>query len=201
MAQFYRGTSTNVIGAPARVLIAASTYQAPSRLSEIVSLTTYDPNTTYGWVDAGLTRTPTTVQVQADTNQWTNEQFGQFHTVPTNWRGQVSTEFLETDQTHRAAIMMFSSVAAPPTTGEQRTNFAARTSLSTVRVAVMYLDEYGRVHAIVFPKCQWDGSALSQTIARGEAIAIPMTFTAYPDDQVIDSVSGQAVLRYDLDQG
>lgn len=199
MAQFYRGNSNNAIGAPARVLIASSTYAAPIQLANIIDLGTFNANTTYGWMDLGTTRSPLKTDIQAAVQQWRNEQFGIFRTQPTDWKGAVSAEFLEMSQANKQAIML-ASIAPDSDTNEHRTNFAAQLNFPTVRVAVLYQDQYNLLHGSVFPKAQWDGAAIAQTIGRGQEIFIPMAWTCYPDDQVIDVVTGEACVRFDFDQ-
>jgi hypothetical protein len=200
MPQFYQGNSLQSIGAPARVMVADRSDPLPTQLAHLFSLTTYLPNATYGFEDAGLTRTPTQIQYSADTNQWRNEQFGLYRTVPTDWRAQVSTDFLQITQDEKLLLESAASAATDPVTNEHRTNYVSQTAMRQVRVAVAYIDEFGLVHASVFPNCQWNGDAITQTIGRGEPISIPMNWTAYPDDLVIDVDTGLACFRYDLDQ-
>ncbi len=199
MAQFYRGNSDNAIGAPARIMLASSTYPAPTKIADIVSLTTFDANSTYGFVDMGVTRSPLKTDIQAAVQQWRNEQFGIFRTTPTDWKGMVSAEFLEIGQDNKQAIML-ASAAPDSATNEHRTNFAALTNFPIVRIAILYQDQSALVHATILPKAQWDGAAIAQVVGRGQEIFIPMAWTCYPDEKVIDVVTGQACLRYDFDQ-
>jgi hypothetical protein len=199
MAQFYRGTSGNVIGAPARILIAPSTSPVPTQLSEVVNMSTYAPNSTYGFTDLGLTRSPVTMDISASSQTWRSEQFGIFRTLPTDWRGSVKAEFLEVTQANKQAIML-ASVATDSATREHRTNFAALINFPIVRLALMYIDHLGLVHATVYPNAQWDGAAITETLGRGASLYLPMTWTTYPDDTVIDTVTGLATIRFDFDQ-
>lgn len=194
--------SNNSIGGPARVLIVPNigTYPHSTRLSEIFDLTTYLPNTTtYGWVDIGVTKTATRVQIAVAKQDWRNEQSGIYRTQPTDWTGQVVTEALEMTQQNKLNLMLGTN---PGNTGggELRTNYSARFTLPYVRLAAMMLDQNLKMHVSVFPKCQWDGAAIANSLARGDSESIPMTWTAFPDDSIIDAATATAVLRYDLDQ-
>lgn len=199
MAQFYRGNSDNVIGSPARVLLASSTYPVPTKLADIISLTTLDPNPTYGFIDLGVTRSPAKTDIAAAVQTWRNEQFGVFRTVPTDWKGGFSAEFLETTQSNKQAIML-ASTPADSAVNEHRTNFAALINFPIVRLAVLYQDQFSLAHASVFPRAQWDGAAISETVGRGQEMFIPMAWVCYPDSNVVDAVTGQACVRYDFDQ-
>jgi hypothetical protein len=196
--------SNNSIGGPARVLLvpAIGTYPHSARISEIFDLGTYLPNTTtYGWVDIGETKTPTRIQEAVAKTDWRSEQFGLYRSQPTDWTGQVVAEALEMTQQNKLNLMLASN---PGNTGDTsptaRSNFSARTSLPYVRLAAAMLDQFNKIHISIFPKCQWDGAAIATSLARGDSESIPMTWTAFPDDSIIDSVTNVAVFRYDFDQ-
>jgi|SRR5215471_5981469 len=206
MPQFYMGNSSHAIGGPARVLLvpginpAVSSYPYSATLSQIFDLSTYLPNTTtYGWVDIGLTKTPTRIQNAATKTDWRSEQFGIFRSSPNDWTAQVTCEALEVTAANKYAIMQ---ATQPPNaaSGERRRNFVAANTIYQCRLAVCMIDQFGMIHASVFPKANWDGAAIASTIARGDTETIPMTWTCFPDDQLIDVVTGQAVFRYDFDQ-
>ncbi len=199
VAQFYRGNNENAIGAPARVLMAPSSYAFPAQLNEIISLTTYNINSTYGWVELGITAVPTTIGHGVDVNELRNEQFGRMRTVPTDYNASVSTEFLELTQNTKVLVMM-GSAAADTAGGEKRTNFATRDNIPSYRIAVLFQDHLGKIHASVFPFAQWNGDAIQSAIARGDVVRAPVTFAAYADSALIDSVTGKPCFRVDYDQ-
>lgn len=200
---FIKGNSLNVIGEFARVLIAPFSYPIPTKIGDIITLTgsppSYDPVATYGFRDIGLTGAPFQMSHQADTNQWDSQQIVRFRVVPTNYFGSVSTEALEMTQQNKVTLMN-ASAAADPSANEHRTNFAARISFPLYRVAAVHFDEYGLLHASVFPRCQWDGGAIQQTLERGQMYRIPFSFMAWADENVIDTVTQQACFRIDFDQ-
>src|SRR5262252_5992173 len=191
MPQFYQGNSNQAIGGPARVLIVPGISPA---------ISSYLPNTTtYGWVDIGLTKTPTRIQNAATKTDWRSEQFGIFRSSPNDWTGQITCEALQVTADEKYSLMQ---ATRPPdaSSGEKRRNFVAAIQIYQCRLAIALEDQFGRLHVSVFPKCNWDGAAIVQTLARGDTETIPMVWTAYPDDQLIDSVTGFAVFRYDFDQ-
>lgn len=198
MAQFYRGNSQNAIGGPARVIIEPFSYPVPLGIENIVDLSTYNLlGGSYGWIELGETDAPTTFDISYASNQWRSEQFGQFRTSPTDWTGAIKSEFIELTQANRVNLLLGST--ATPTAGQLRTNYPALTAIPYYRVAILMLDQAGRVHAAVFPKTQWDGSAVQEAFERGTPVKLPMSWRAYPDDAVIDTATGLACLRYDLD--
>ena len=196
---FYRGNNENAIGAPARVLMAESSYPMVEELAHIISLSTYDPNTTYGWREMGLTSAPTTLGHSVETAEWRSEQFGRFRIVPVDYTATVQTEFMEMTQDIKVLAMMGSEEPSPPS-GQTVTYFSALENIPNYRIAVLFRDHLKKIHASVFPNAQWNGDAIQQAIARGEAVRAPVTFNAYVDTDVIDSVSGQACFRVDFDQ-
>jgi hypothetical protein len=199
MAQFYRGNSLNPIGGPARVIVEPFTYAAPNGLDDIVDLTAYNlnPNVAYGWIELGLTDAATTFQINYASNQWRNEQFGLYRVAPTDWTGEAHSEFIEITQANRVNLLF--GAAATAHTGQLRTNYSALTSIPYYRVAILNLDQAGRLHAVVFPKAQWDGSAVQSAYERGQPVKLPMTWRCFPDDATIDATTGLACIRYDLD--
>ena len=200
MAQtFVRGNTENAIGGPARVLIAASTYPFPTQLSEIVNLSTYNVNATYGWQEMGITGAPTQLTHAVQMTEWMSEQFGRFRTVPQEWNADVQTEFMEITQNNKVLVMLGVAVA-DSATREARTNFVERTSIPSYRVAVLFIDHKGLIHASVFPRAQWNGNQIVQQIARGQAQRMPIQLAAYADENVIDASTGQACFRVDFDQ-
>ncbi len=200
MAGFYRGNSDEVIAAPCRVLIAPSTYPHPTQLSHIINLSTYDPNITYGWQDLGVTGAPTRVSIGADAQKLSNQQFGQFRTVPTDFHGQVVSEFLQVSQDKKALLIPLAVKQADTPGGEKLTDYTSVASFPTVRLALLFKDHNNKAHAIYMPKCQWGGQDIEQQIGRGEMIRIPMTWDAYPDDTLLDPTNGEPVIRRDFDQ-
>lgn len=196
---FYRGNSLNSIGEQARLMLAPFVSPAPTQLAHLMSMTTYDPNATYGFVDIGLTNAPLTMSVQADTNNWDNQQYGRYRVVPTMFHGALGTTALEYTQANRV-MLMGATAATDPTTNEHRTNWSALVALPLYRAAAVHLDPNGWVHATVYPRVQWDGGAIQTTLARGDQLGIPFTFAAMVDDQLIDPTTKQGLYRYDFDQ-
>lgn len=197
--RFLRGNSRKAIGQPARLLIAPYNAPMPAKLSDLVSLTTYDPNPTYQFIDIGLTRAALTITVQADSNNWDSQQSGRYATVPTNRWATVASEALEIDQ-DRKVYLMDADAATDSTTNEHRTDFSLKDSFVQYRLAAIYTDRFRYVHGHVFPLAQWDGSAVAMAMDRGAQQAIPFSFNAMPDDAALSAVTNQPLFRVDFDQ-
>ena len=173
---------------------------APTRLSEIINTTTYAVNATYNWKEVGLTDGPVDHQIAASMSTWRNEQFGIYRNKPNEWDGSVKLAFLETDQTHKTNIMSFATAPSDPVASEHRTNYSSVAQVDYVRIAIVGMDEFGKIHGTVYPKCQWNGDAIARQLARTEPVKIPMTWKAFPDEDMADSTTGMPILAYDLDQ-
>lgn len=196
----YQGTSDNVIGGPGRVLITASTYAAPTRITEIIDTTTYAVNATYGWLDIGLTEGEINIRVGADTEEWASAQFGRFRTVPTNFQGEVQFTAMEGKQATKLRSLAIANAGTQPVTNEMRTDLSTVENFPTKRIAVLMRDHLGRLHAHVMPKAQWGGDNFEFTLARGKPALMPVTMKLYGDDQLTNATSGQAIIEYQLDQ-
>src|SRR5262252_2756714 len=137
MPQFYQGNSNQAIGGPARVLIVPGISPA---------ISSYLPNTTtYGWVDIGLTKTPTRIQNAATKTDWRSEQFGIFRSSPNDWTGQITCEALQVTADEKYSLMQ---ATRPPdaSSGEKRRNFVAAIQIYQCRLAIALEDQFGRLH-------------------------------------------------------
>lgn len=201
--QFYRGDDDNAIGAPARILVSPASNPHPTRISNIIAsggTPTYNPVlTTYGWVDLGLTNAPFSMQHGASVQEWQNQQYGTFRTVPDNWRGQIGSTFIEITQANKG-YLMGAKTATDPVANEHRTDFTTLTSFDRYHVACVWFDHKRLIHASYFPQCEVNLSSVQQTVARGQMHDIPVQWTAFPDDGLLAESDGLPVIRVDFDQ-
>lgn len=201
--QFYRANSNAALGGPARILVAPYSYLHAAKLVQIIDLATvnYPAQTaTYGFVDVGATDKPTQMDFSATVQDWKNEQNGSFRVQPTDYAGKLTSSALEQTQQNKLNLMFGSMVTDPVVGVESRTDFSARDNFPIVHIAVLWMDQNNLIHGSVYPKCQWDGTAISQQIARGMAVPIPMNYRYFADDTLVNASTGKAVFRYDLDQ-
>lgn len=201
--QFYRANSSYALGGPARLLVAPYSYPHALSLNNLIALATinFPPQlATYGFVDIGSTDKPTQMDYSATVQDWKNEQAGSFRVQPTDFAGKVTGSAMEQTQANKVNLMLASQVADNVAGVESRTNFASRDSFPQVHLAVMWMDQNSLIHASVYPKAQWDGTAFSEQIARGMAVVIPLNYKYFPDDTLIDPVTGKSIFRMDFDQ-
>lgn len=201
--QFYRVNSSYALGGPARLLIAPYSYSHAVRIQNVIDLATlnYPPQTTtYGYTDVGSTDKPTQTDFSATTTDWKNEQEGTFKTLPTDWMAKITSSAMEQTVANKINLMLASQVTDPVAGIESRVNYVARDSFPKFHLAVMWMDQNNLIHCSVYPDVQWDGSAITQQQARGAAVLIPINFKGFPDDTLIDTPTGKAIFRYDLDQ-
>lgn len=199
MTEFHRVNDDAVVGGPARILVAPISYPLSKRLSEIVSLSTYDPTTsTYGWEDVGGTQEGVTFGLEVSTQEWRNDQYGLFRTVPIDWRGSVTAIAMETTQRNREILLGAAGDTANGA-GEAMTYYEAAGHIPHNRVAILYLDDTGLLHATLYPDVQWDGKKIDQMFKRGQPYVINFNFTAFPSSDALGP-DNLASLRLDIDQ-
>ena len=200
---FYRGTKSNVKNKIARLLIAPSTYNIPVQLSEIINLTTYNPNSTYGFEDMGYTLEPVALSVTTEQAAFTVEQEGEIKSHPTEQRHVVRTVLAEVTMANRSKL--FASDAAEAVSGaspaENRMRISRPKSLPTYRLAVVSLDEeLDKISGVIYPKVQASASAMEESWSRADATRLAAEFNAYPNDDNFNDAEGNPVIRIDLEQ-
>ena len=199
MAEFYKGTNENVKARIARVLIAPSTYGAPTTLEDVISLTTYAPNGTFGFSDLGLTLEPLTLPHTIETAGFVTQQRGEIRKSPQEARFLARTTLGEVTLENRKLFMEGDTIET--VSGQQRMYVGKPSSLTNYRVAFLNLDEdSGKIDGIIFLKAQITGAAGEQSWARGTPSTLPIEVEAYPNDDDIVTTDGKAVVRIDLQQ-
>jgi len=199
MPEFYKGTNANVKQRIARVLVAASTYPAPTLLEHVISLSTYDVNATYGWRDVGLTLEPLTLPHTIESAGFTTQQRGEIRKVPQETRFLARTTLGELTSANRQLFMESDTVETVSDQERIKTGKAKR--LTNFRAAFLNLDEdTGKIDGIILLKSQITGAAGEQTWGRGVATALPIEIEAFPNDDGILTSDGKDVVRIDLQQ-
>jgi len=201
MAEFYRGDNTQVKARIARVLWAPTTGPAPTKLSDVIDLSTYEPNATYLWEDLGLTTEPLTLPHTIDASGFVTQQRGEIRKTPQETRFLGRTTLGEVTIANRKKFMEGDTVSQP-VANENRMYLAKPKALTNFRMAFLNLDEdSGLIDGIIFLKAQITGAAGEQSWARGAASTLPIEVEAYPnDDGIVTTDTGAAVVRIDLEQ-
>lgn len=200
MAVFFKGDDVNIIGGRPRVVMTAYANAAPTQLGEIISLSTYALNSTYNWVEMGLTDGGVETGFGATTTEWRNDQFGRFKVQPNEYSGSFKVKMLEYDATHKRNWIAIASPEADPVASQKLTNYVARPDFPAKRLAVLTIDDLGFVHALIFPKVYWNGSQIMRTWTPDQPLPTALEWLAVPDDNKTDTTTGYPVLAYDLDQ-
>lgn len=200
MPQFYRGTNANVRARIARVLTAPSTYPAPTALSHVISLTTYEPNATYGFSDLGLTLEPLVLPHSVQENAFVTQQRGEIRKSPQEATFIARTTLGEVTLANKALFMEGDTVGTDADSNS-RLFIGKPKILTNRRMAFLNLDDdSGKIDGIILLKTQITGGAGEQQWARGTASPLPIEVQAYPnDDGVVDS-TGNDVVRIDIQQ-
>lgn len=199
MPEFYKGSNQNVKARIARFLVAPSTYPAPTELAHVISLTTYEPNATYGFRDVGLTLEPLALPHTIESAGFVTEQRGEIRKVPQETRFLGRTTLGELTPENKALFMEADAVET--LAGEQRIQIAKANRLTNFRSAFLNLDEdTGLIDGIILLKSQITGAAGEQSWGRGVASAMPVEVEAFPNDDGILTPSGKTTVRIDLQQ-
>jgi len=200
MPEFYKGTNANVRAQIARVLIAPSTYPAPTQLDHVISLSTYAVNASYGWVDVGLTLEPLALPHSITENAFVTQQRGEIRKAPTETTFLARTTLGEVTLANKKYFMEGDSITVP-TSGQNRMYIGKPKRLTNYRMAFLNLDDdNGKIDGIIFLKAQVTGAAGEQVWARGTATVLPIEMQAYPNDDGIVDTTGNDVVRIDLQQ-
>ncbi len=203
MAEFYRGTNTNVKPRIARMLYApiSSAYPAaPTQLDHVISLTTYDALlSAYGWVDVGLTLEPLTLPHTIESQGFVTQQRGEIRKAPQETRFLARTTLGEVTLENKRVFMEGDTVET--ISGQQRLKIGKATQLRTYRVAFVNLDDItGKIDGIILLKASITGAAGEQSWGRGVASPFPVEVEAFPNDDGIVTSDGKTVVRIDLQQ-
>ena len=199
MPEFYKGTNSNVKARIARFLVAPSTYPAPTLLEHVISLTTYEPNATYGFRDVGLTLEPLALPHTIESAGFVTEQRGEIRKVPQETRFLARTTLGELTPQNKAQFMEADVVET--VSSQQRVKIGKAKRLTNFRSAFLNLDEdTGKIDGIILLKSQITGAAGEQTWGRGVASSLPVEIEAFPNDDGILTTDGKDVVRIDLQQ-
>lgn len=198
MPGLIQGSQSEIIGGPAAMFLAPSTYPMPSRISEIVNLSSYAANTSYGFVAVGYTREGVTMTREVSTQQTRTDETGLLKIYPIDYKSTIKAVAKQASQTNKIRLQQM--VAGTPNGASELVTYAeAAAFLSTWRLGVVHQDENGKFHARVFPSAQWDGASQAETFRRGQNDEIEFSFVGLPSTEATGP-NGQPSDRIDFDQ-
>lgn len=201
MAQ-YPGTDENVKIKIGRVLVQKrSSYPTtyPLSISDLISLSTYDPNVGNGWQDVGLTIQPMTESDGFDKTDIVTQQHGKINVRKGDYARTLA--FAPAEQA------LLSRQLAKGATGynddavlEERRVFYTNVKSETVwRAALVnFDDETGKIDASIYPYIKRSGDASERAWDKDNAQDYPITFEVFTDPNIIDAETGEKVAVYDI---
>lgn len=192
MADFHRTSVTDrsFIRGAARLLIAATSQTFPTKIDDVIALTSTSVVAQYdaraGWTDLGATKTGVQITINNSEESFDiDQQLGDIASQPTAWECSVGTQLAEFTPEKMLVAWEGSAItidATPPTGAEHEIGFGAPTSYTQRRLAIMFQRPNGYIRGYFFRKVQRMPQESSITHAKsGEQISVPMRFRALPD--------------------
>lgn len=198
MAGLLQGNTGEIIGGSAAMFLAPSTYPMPHGIADIVNLSSYAANATYGFTALGYTADGIRTSREVSTQETRTDEIGLLKTYPIDYSTTVSGTAKQNSQTNKVRLLQMVAAAANAA-GELVTYGEAAPFLSSWRLAVVHEDENKKFHARVYGQAQWDGSAVEESFQRGTNAEIAFSFKCLPTTDCTGP-NGQASERVDYDQ-
>lgn len=204
MAGKYRGTKSEVVIKVPRILVQKrSSYLTsyPLAISDIISLSTYDPVVAYGWQDVGLTIQPLTESEGFDKTDIVTQQFGKINVRKSDYARTLAFAPAEQNRLTRELAKAGTGYSDNAVTKERRMFFTNTKDETVWRVAVVdFNDETEKVNASVFPYVKRSGDSSERVWDKDNAQDYPISYDVFTDAQIIDAETGEEVAVYDLYQ-
>jgi len=172
----------------ARLLWAGTTVAFPTKISDVINMSSYAA--TASWNDLGATKTG--VQITINNNEETfdvDQILGDIDSRPTGWEVSVGTELAEMTLERMTLAWEGSGVITDGavTPSEKEVSFGQPDSYTQRRLAIMFQRPNGKIRGYFFRKVQRMPQESSVTHNKtGDQISIPIRFKALPDLSVSD---------------
>lgn len=202
MAGKYRGTKSDVKVKIARVLVQRrSSYLTsyPLSISDIISLSSYDPVVAYGWQDVGLTIQPTTGSEGFDKTDITTQQFGKINVRKGDYTRALNFAPAEQSKLVRELAKGGTGYNDDAVNQQRRMFFTNAKTEVVWRVAVLdFDDESEKASATIFPYVKRSGEDSERAWDKENAQDYPISYEVFTDSQIIDAETGDEVAEYDI---
>ncbi len=185
-------TRDNVLGGPARILVAKrslTTY--PELISDVLNLSTYEPAA--NWHDVGHTSEPFETSDGFATTDWISQQLGKINVQVGTWERTISVTLMETDNDW---VMDLAHEAADRTTnadGDEVVYFLDQSDVTEWRVAAVNLQEGGtsgqNIVMDVFPRCKRSGADSTTAWDRENPQTATLEMVPFPDGDLSNSAN------------
>jgi hypothetical protein len=178
---------TNVVGGPARILVAqrsATTY--PELISDVLNLSTYQPVSP--WVDLGHSSTPFAASDGFDTTEWVSQQGGIINTQIGNWNRTIAVTLMESRNNDVMDVVHEADGRVTNTDGDEIVYFWDKAEVTEWRVAALNLQTSktagSNIIMDVFPNAKRSGSDSETAWDRDNAQTHSVELRPFPDPGV-----------------
>ena len=199
MPDFHRVSvnDESFIRGAARLLWAGTTITFPTKIGDVINLSTYDAMT--NWNDLGATKTGITITVNNTEETFDVDQiYGDIATEPTDWEVTVASQLAEMTLERLALAWEGSAVTTASEDGISTKTMSVGNprSYTQRRLAVLFQRPNGKIRAYIFRKAlrMPQESAVNHS-KTGEQISIPVRFKALPDLSINDQYARIFVIK------
>lgn len=199
MPDFHRTfvNDDSFIRGAARLLWAGTTIAFPTKLGDVINLSTYDAQT--NWNDLGATKTGIQITVNNSEETFDVDQiFGDIDSRPTNWEVGVGTALAEMTLERLAIAWEGSGVTTDVVTepDEKEVGFGVPDFYIQRRLAVLFQRPNTKIRGYLFRKAQRTPQESTVTHAKtGEQISVPVRFRCLPDTSISDTKKRMFIIR------
>lgn len=188
MANFFVGDQSKLMRGAARIMIADSTQAKPTKLSDVINLTTYAAAA--NWTDLGFTVQGIQINLNNTEQSFDVDQVqGAIGSAPTGWTCDVQTRLAEVTLDHliiawEGAAKTLDNAVTPT---EEETGFAGATAYTERRGAVMFQRPDLTVIGFLFHR--WVRAPQQGTLdfqKAGNAMNIPIQMNCLADSTETD---------------
>lgn len=198
MASFHRVDTTKLIRGAARLLYADSSVTQPTKLADVISLSTFDAAA--NWNDLGATREGIQINLNNTEDAFEVDQVqGEVGSAPNAWECTVATRLAEMTLEHfvfiweGAAITTDSTIPSPY---ERETGFAGATSYTERRLAVLFQKPSGKILGFLFHKVVRAPQEGTLDFRKGgDAMTVQCSFRVIADPSQADSLKQFFLVR------
>ena len=179
---------TEFIRGAARLLWAGTTIAFPSKLGDVVNLSTYAAMA--GWNDLGATKTGIAITVNNTEESFDVDQiYSDIDSQPTSWEVAVATSLAEANLDRMQLAWEGSAVTSATEDGitTRTLGIGAPQTYTRRRLAVMFQRPSGKVRGYLFRLVQRSPQESTITHAKtGEQQSIPVRFRGFADLSIAD---------------
>lgn len=201
MATDFFRTSVNdesFVRTAGRLLWAGTTISFPTKISDVINMSTYDAAS--GWNDLGATKTGIQVTVNNTEENFDVDQIlGDIYSAPNQWEVSVGTALAEMTLERMQIAWQGSGVTTDATPGsgsEKELGVGAPTNYIQRRLAVLLMRRDSKIRGFFFRKVQRMPQESNINFAKtGEQQTIPVRFKCLPDTSISDTEKRFFIVR------